>query len=359
MATGHEKQKNRKTKSIKSSTLTSGRDAKTTPQSEPIPRAPLKLQQQCLDIFRDAFSPSSHDATTLQEVKGHLYNRDFAAAFGNDAYLRVYASRWSPSRALAYLDVLAYLQQHFRSCQQAGGVTAASVLCFGGGAGGELVALAGWLKSLKDQAPEANALALNVTLADIADWTHVVDELRKGITTPPQLSKYASQAKKDANVSLLDESEISVSFQQSDVLDTGADQINRIDEHFVKANLITFMFTLNELYSTSMVKTQDLLSRITDASCAGALLLVVDSPGSYSTVSLNGTEKKYPMHWLLDYTFLGPSINGTSNPTNVKWEKLIDEDSHWFRLPPGLSYPIELENMRYQIHLYRRRSDDK
>ena len=41
----------------------------------------------------------------------------------------------------------------------------------------------------------------------------------------------------------------------------------------------------------------------------------------------------------------------------VKWEKVVDEESKWFRLPPGLRYPIELENMRYQIHLYRRLPD--
>jgi 25S rRNA (uracil2843-N3)-methyltransferase len=359
MATGHEKQKNRKTKSSKPSASKSGRDAKATADPESVPRAPLRLQQQCLDIFRDAFSPGSGDATILQEVKGHLYNRNFAAAFGEGAYLRVYASRWSPSRALAYLDVFANVQQHLHSCLEADGATATSVLCLGGGAGGELVALAGWLKSMKDQAPDVDILPLNATLADIADWTNVVDALRKGITTPPQLSNYASQAKKDANIALLDASELSVSFQQLDVLDTGADQMKRIDEQFAKADLITFMFTLNELYSTSMVQTQDLLSRITRASRPGTLMLVVDSPGSYSTVSLNGTEKKYPMHWLLDYTFFGPSIKGNSDLTNVKWEKVINEDSRWFRLPAGLTYPIELENMRYQIHLYRITSENK
>jgi 25S rRNA (uracil2843-N3)-methyltransferase len=119
------------------------------------------------------------------------------------------------------------------------------------------------------------------------------------------------------------------------------------------------MFTLNELYSTSMSKTQNLLSHITGSTRPGTFLLVVDSPGSYSTVSLNGTEKKYPMQWLLDYTLLGPPKKVESDSTDAKWEKVIDESSRWFRLPEGLNYPIELENMRYQIHLYRRRDDDK
>ena len=37
------------------------------------------------------------------------------------------------------------------------------------------------------------------------------------------------------------------------------------------------------------------------------------------------------------------------------WEKLESADSVWFRLAEGLRYPIQLENMRYQMHLYRAR----
>ena len=37
----------------------------------------------------------------------------------------------------------------------------------------------------------------------------------------------------------------------------------------------------------------------------------------------------------------------------VTWEKLESADSVWFRLAEGLRYPIPLENMRYQMHLYR------
>jgi len=58
------------------------------------------------------------------------------------------------------------------------------------------------------------------------------------------------------------------------------------------------------------------------------------------------------MQWLLDYTLLGKT-----NPANEKapqWTKIISEESVWYRLPKDLQYPIELENMRYQIHLYRR-----
>jgi 25S rRNA (uracil2843-N3)-methyltransferase len=83
---------------------------------------------------------------------------------------------------------------------------------------------------------------------------------------------------------------------------------------------------------------------------AGTLLLVVDSPGSYSTVSLNGAEKKYPMQWLLDHTLLDEGPKGDT----AAWSKLTEDESKWFRLDTRLRYPIELEDMRFQLHLYRR-----
>jgi len=120
------------------------------------------------------------------------------------------------------------------------------------------------------------------------------------------------------------------------------------------------------LYTVSMPATQKFLFELTAATNKGTLLLVVDSPGSYSTVTLNGQEKKYPMHWLMDHTLLNvversaelnnfTDVQSTEAPqASPRWKKLISEESRWFRLPDGLKYPLELENMRYQMHLYRR-----
>jgi 25S rRNA (uracil2843-N3)-methyltransferase len=77
------------------------------------------------------------------------------------------------------------------------------------------------------------------------------------------------------------------------------------------------------------------------------------------------------MHWLLDHTLLKVAAsaslgaeeeNGQSEAKDKRareqecprWEKLKEEESTWFRLPEGLNYPLELEDMRYQLHLYRR-----
>jgi 25S rRNA (uracil2843-N3)-methyltransferase len=72
---------------------------------------------------------------------------------------------------------------------------------------------------------------------------------------------------------------------------------------------------------------------------------------------LNGAEKKYPMQWLLDHTLL-KQANGNLNERGkeeiVRWEKVKEDDSRWYRLDERLRYPIELENMRMQVHLYRK-----
>ena len=71
----------------------------------------LELQQRLLDVFQDACTASLNDdlAGTIQEVKQHLFDRDFAGAFGKPSFLDAYAARWSPTRALTYLDILCSL----------------------------------------------------------------------------------------------------------------------------------------------------------------------------------------------------------------------------------------------------------
>ena len=363
MGAGKEKQKSNKAKlsrrppnALPSSVKKDG-NVKEDSAAESPPKASLPLQQQCLDTFRNALQPSHDNDAILQKIKGHLYNRDFVAAFGKESYLRIYASRWSPSRGLAYLDVFGDVLPFLDPGSSPNANIETSVLCLGGGAGAELVALAARFNDIQAEAAVTSSQRLEVALLDMADWTSVVDSLHEGIVTAPQLSKYASQAKKNVNRAMVNANDISVSFRQKDVLAEDDSDMSSLVDNFAKANLITFMFTLNELYSTSVSKAQLLLARITAAVKPGTLLLVVDSPGSYSTVSLNGSEKKYPMQWLLDYTLLGASKLKTSSSTDAKWEKVMDDSSRWFRLPDGLDYPIELEDMRYQLHLYRRLND--
>ncbi|KAF9736923.1 hypothetical protein PMIN06_010671 [Paraphaeosphaeria minitans] len=324
-------------------------------ETGPTSSLPVDLLQLLLNIFRNAFPERlSTDITPLlQEVKGHLYNRDFSTAFGKEEYLETYAVRWSPSRTLCYLEILYNLQDELKpskSESQEGEDANWNIVGLGGGAGAEIVALGGLLKLFATTNEDEHTAKMNIAAIDIADWANVIKQLHSGIVTKPPLSKYASAAAQSANNALTSPSSFAVTFHQHDVLNLPPETLARLVEN---AHLITLLFTLNELYTSSLSLTQKFLLNLTTALAPGTHLLVVDSPGSYSTVSLNDTDKKYPMQWLLDHTLLQPPGSAKADAA-PRWEKLQEEESKWFRLPGGLRYPIELENMRYQLHLYRR-----
>lgn len=362
---------------------------------------PLELQQLLLDIFKRVFSSRFHDGlpALIQEVKQHLYDRDFVNAFGKEALLEAYAMRWSPCRALAYADllhsspsILAALTsgtlgpnrkfpspprtskiqaEEHELLRKTDGVRKLKLVCIGGGAGAELLAFAGLLccasaaldSNLAGKAFDSRGLGVcfDITAVDIADWSGVLGLLYTGITTAPEVSKYASRMDQDTGRALVEHSNLRMNFLKQDILKTDTSQLDPLLQN---CDLVTLMFTLNELYSTSMSATTNLLLTMTHLLEPGSLLLVLDSPGSYSTVSVgsasgDGKEaarKKYPMQWLLNYTLLEAAATESNKrgEKDQKWEKVEECESRWFRLPDGLRYPIDLEDMRHQYHLYRR-----
>ncbi|KAK4242524.1 hypothetical protein C8A03DRAFT_11295 [Achaetomium macrosporum] len=334
-----------------------------------------KQQQRVLDVFRHAFSEvfSSPDFTaTLQSVKQALFDRDFARAFGNPEHLAVYAARWSPTRALCYASVLSGIKEHLESLcypSQLDGsgigdsedldeVKPASiaepqrspplrVLSIGGGAA-ELVAFGAFLN--EHTSAKSAPLSGSITLLDSGPWIAAVSQLSTALTTPPALSKYASAAAKLSNTAMVSPSLFTSAFLQHDALSLDKDRLSSLLG--ATPLLITVLFTLNELFTASGIgKTTAFLLDLTATVPFGSLLLVVDSPGSYSETSVGKEAKRYPMQWLLDRIMLGTRrepINGR------RWAKIESQDSVWFRLASEvLDYPIPLENMRYQMHLYR------
>ncbi|OCT48489.1 hypothetical protein CLCR_04183 [Cladophialophora carrionii] len=338
---------------------------------------PIELQQMVLDIFRRAF-PFDHDQrdlrTTIQKVKGHLFQRDFSRAFAKPEYLDAYALRWSASRALGYASIFLHgdLQQAWSKLREptapartdmAASVSlsdsssspgephpapsACSVLCIGGGGGAEVAACAAAARTILP--PLAT---MDVHVVDIADWSSCLQSLETAFCTPPQLSAYASEGAKAANRAFVSSDSFDVRFSQHDILGVSeADLAPMLQD----VHLCTIMFTLNELFSASITRATAFLLALTESISVGSWLLVVDSPGSYAEVKLATGEgsktKEYPMKWLLDHTLLDVAREGD----NSKWKKVVSDDSRWFRLNQQLlKYPIELENMRYQIHLYQR-----
>ncbi|MCJ1339254.1 hypothetical protein MMC09_004543 [Bachmanniomyces sp. S44760] len=389
--------------------------AKVTPDSNVSTRKkqshhiPLATQQQVLNVFEDSF-PGRWDEklpAVIQEVKHHLYNRDFAKAFGDEALLEAYALRWSPSRALAYMDVLCSLPElwesvtsaspgatpqepilhddliqqpddahvenfpHLQSGGSVGYFGDLKIACLGGGAGAELIAFCGYIHHLTafsgrdhDIQPGTaglkthDQLRLSLNIVDIADWSSVIRLLRDG-AGKPHWSKYASATAKANQGSLVNSDQLSVGVHKADLLEMDVERLAAVVQG---TDIITIMFTLNELYNTSMSKTTNLLLSLTYLSEPGAMLLVIDSPGSYSTVGVGSAKpdsstNKYPMQWLIDHTLLEASAIGSSRNSagGGQWEKVRSTDSKWYRIPPSLKYPIDLEDMRYQLHLYKRK----
>ena len=366
------------------------------------------VQQLILNAFGNSFFRHADSFTLIQELKQHLFNRDFLSAFGRQDLLEVYALRWSPSRALAYFDLfrdcevltdaledlfVERVAQRRKSSLQImpiGGSDEVSprnsprvelnmpksednvkVTCLGAGSGAEVVSFAAYLHWLRNGTSEDGSTGpenheslpikvLNLQIIDMADWSAVVDTLVSEMTFKADKSGMPQSP-------LTDSSYFQASFSQLDVLSPDFEPLTL---KIQSSSLVTLMFTLNELYTTSMSRTTTLLLTLTSIMEPGSFLLVVDSPGSYSTVKLSkrseaagkttesttAEEKRYPMQWLLDHTLIEASNVGSSkNASGEKqWEKVHTQNSRWCRLPKGLTYPIELEDMRYQVHLYKK-----
>jgi 25S rRNA (uracil2843-N3)-methyltransferase len=380
----------RKAAPSKQSNKKSAAPAQNQEASSPPPLQSQDEQQRLLDVFSNAFKStltSDDFAGLLQEVKQALFNRDFATAFGREDYLEAYAARWSPTRTLCYNTVFLGINEHLdgilaseegssggknlESSTQAGlakdsgaleqdtkpGEASAETgpdapkpersqtrstlrMLSIGGCAAEHLAFASYLQSTSSNG--------HLTLLDSAPWASVISSLESSTNSPPPISKYASAAVRAANRALLEPGQLSVEVVQQDVLALDVDSLTARCAGGKVPIVVTLLFTLNELYTSGGIgKTTKFLKNLGQALASGSLVLVVDSPGSYSEAALGKEKKRYPMQWLLDHTLLETETPGYS------WEKLQSDDSIWFRLPEGLSYPIPLENMRYQIHLYR------
>lgn len=260
------------------------------------------------------------------------------------------------------------------------------IVALGAGGGAEVVALAGYLRYFNEvkasasgpEAPVAQEneeharIRLDCTCIDAADWSSNLHKLHTLLSTPPPISQYASKERQLSNRALIEPSDLALTYVQHDLVQPLGESI---DMHFRGADLVTIFFTLNELYSTSIGLTTKLLLSLTASVLPGTLLAVIDSPGSYSTINVGnpdkgsgntasskpdssgspGKEKRYPMHWLLDHTLLEQANkDAMGNSSTRQWEKIKSQDSQWFRLPSQLRYPLPLEDMRYQSHVYRR-----
>ncbi|TGZ85222.1 hypothetical protein EX30DRAFT_300873, partial [Ascodesmis nigricans] len=168
---------------------------------------------------------------------------------------------------------------------------------------------------------------IHVTAVDIAEWDDVVGALVQSFKSD---TNFGAGARFDAD------------FWKADILGPGvAEEVITPD-----TRLVTLCFTTNELYTQSRADTTRFLLGLGERLQPGALLLVVESAGSYSTVKVG--EKVFDMGLLLEHTLLRAG-EGKSN-----WEMTDKRDSQWFRLPEEIKFPLQLEDARVMVRVFRR-----
>lgn len=343
--------------------------AATAPRPRPPPSDAAVAQtitatlQPVLDVFTAAFAGAVADAdalqTRVQEVKGLLYARDYAAAFGSDARLAAYVVRWSPARALAYYSLFCGDAGDDSVCAAAteaeGGLC--RVLCIGGGAGAEIVALGAVLRRVRGVLGQQGA-RMEVTAVDIADWTGVVAKLDAAVNA----AWFAPEVSTSDDSPSDSDRPFRVKFVHSDVIRLlGADENSAgsargaaVDALLAAQRVVTTMFTINELFQADRAGTARVLRRLRRACTApGALLVFVESAGSYSDIQVGA--RTFPVQFLIHHALTAPAEDGDGAGV---WERVYHSDSQWYRIPEtaeaALEYPVKLENMRYFVSVYKR-----
>lgn len=209
------------------------------------------LASGILDVIQVAMSSALGDpdfTTLLQTIKGHFYTRDYDAVFTQPLHLPVYAARYTPSRALGYLDLI---DQHpqIQAVLQDG---PSNVLCLGAGAGGEMVAL---LAAARRYSHPDQQLTLHIQ--DYVSWETSLMAL--------EAASRAAWFSPETN------HQVRVEYSVSNLLEPSDDLCARIEE----AQLVTAMFVLNELF-TDRASAMNLVRTLMKHLKPGSLFLVCD-----------------------------------------------------------------------------------
>ncbi|CDO92926.1 unnamed protein product [Kluyveromyces dobzhanskii CBS 2104] len=330
--------------------------------------------QDILDLFKVAFSDELYgdeiDEVELREqvqaVKANLYDREYTKAFDSVEKRVAYCCRWSPSRAVAYSSLFASLKpvknvlqckhpddgldeedsdsdsdditQHLSKRLESLDLDPLSmnVLCIGGGAGGELVSFASIFAPSRDynsqyatDKREKKFSSLNIQVVDIADWSDIVGRIDHTIK-----SKWLRSQSEN----------FSINFKHADILSMTTSQLN-LD----KVNLISLLFTTNELFMEDKAKSIRFLQQLNKNCASGTYLLIVESAGSFSHIEVGS--KKFPIQFLIDTILQGKR----GDEENGCWDLVDMEDSIWYRCDEKFDYKLKLENMRFFYRLYRKK----
>ncbi|KAJ1730235.1 hypothetical protein LPJ61_003125 [Coemansia biformis] len=272
-------------------------------------------QQSILNVLRIACAEALRQpdfGDRLQGIKQRFYVRDFDGIFLEPANLPVYTAQYVPRRALCYYDL--FCRPELQAILRA----RPTVYCLGAGAGSELLGItAASCHALETGGGSGRPLTIHSQ--DYADWSAILQSLESAV-------RYKWSITEDL---------VSYAFSVGNLLEMEAE----MEAHIGGAQLVTAMFVFNELFADKgnaikFVKTLVAHMR------PGSHFLLVDSAGSFSSVSVAGKE-------YMSYMFF--------DSLRQFFEPVISEDSSWFRHARALNYPLPVENMRYFVRLYRRK----
>ncbi|KAK6204539.1 uncharacterized protein RJT21DRAFT_9295 [Scheffersomyces amazonensis] len=259
----------------------------------------------------------------VQTVKGDLFNRDYITAFSDEDRRLAYVARWTPYRSLCYASLFSSLEPIVELFKNNDNTS--NVLCVGGGAASEYVALVSVFSRLRNS---SNSGILSAQIIDIADWSSIINSIEKYVK-----SYWIHNPDK-----------LLTDFVHDDILKLNNSRIN-----FESLDLITLLFTTNELFAEKRPETIKFLQHLNSNCKSGSLLLIAESAGSFSNITI-GT-KKFPVQFLVDMVLVGKP-----GEDNGAWEIIEESESCWYRInPKEVDYALKLENMRFFFRLYRKK----
>lgn len=266
----------------------------------------------CLSLSKDVIAQPNLKST-LQEVKGALYDKDYSRAFGNDLFLRAYFARYVPARALIFSRIFAeHLVPGFSDVD--GKI---QLVCIGGGAGSEILGIMACASAVSSK-------DLEITTLDRSDWTCVLRPLSDALA--------ASNSTKN----------LQLDFKCSDCLE-GLSFRNSIKATGNYRRAFTLAFVLTELLIQSRAKTIAMLANISAETSSDDLLVIIES-ANLGQIEIGSNS--YSLGTLLDHLML---------KVGEEWQIIHSIDSVWYRLPEGIAkfYPLKLENARVLLRIYK------
>ncbi|PVH88095.1 hypothetical protein DL98DRAFT_226377 [Cadophora sp. DSE1049] len=347
---------------------------------------PFPLQQLLLNVLRTSF-PVCQDYETLkpmlQEIRLAISEGDSGKAFSRPDWMEAYAVRWSSVRALCCATVFVEILRDFRTEIWIKNLLnygqnyehSPKATCLGGGVT-EMLTFAAVLRHIRhhliDQHSQGEGQLvpgslspiqvkyppkLDLNLVDRADWTPAVSCLENGLLTSPVLSKYASRSAILKNTPFVTPDDLRVSFQKINALGLSQQELAAIVGQ--TPTLITLFFTLEDLCTTSTAKTAALLLKLTLEAPKDSLLLVIDSAepvlNAVNGVDESGEEtKRYGISNFLDMVLM-EKRDSKGQAGKTAWEELIRDGKRLYKLAEGLKFPISLDHVKFQVHLFKKR----